>query len=169
MFDALKPLLESGIVNEETRVAIAEAWETKLSEAREEIRAEMRDEFSQKFDHDKGVMVEALDKMVTENLTTEIEEFQAEKKQLAEDRAKFNVRMVEASEKFDKFMVTKLTEGVRRPAPMRISHRREALSTTCCQAENNHAAIFCACLAGDQPIFNQLSRNLGGIALGDLQ
>ena len=39
MFDALKPLLESGIVNEETRVAIAEAWETKLTEAREEIRA----------------------------------------------------------------------------------------------------------------------------------
>ena len=113
MFDALKPLLESGIVNEETRVAIAEAWETKLSEAREEIRAEMRDEFSQKFDHDKGVMVEALDKMVTENLTTEIEEFQAEKKQLAEDRAKFNVRMVEASEKFDKFMVTKLAEEIK--------------------------------------------------------
>lgn len=113
MFDALKPLLESGIINEETREAINEAWETKLSEARESIRAEMRDEFSSKYDHDKNVMVEALDKMVTESLTAEIEEFQSEKKQLAEDRAKFNVRMLENAKKFDNFMVSKLAEEVK--------------------------------------------------------
>jgi hypothetical protein len=97
MFDALKPLLESSIINEETREAINEAWETKLSEARESIRAEMRDEFSSKYDHDKSV----------------IEEFQSEKKQLAEDRAKFNVRMLENAKKFDNFMVSKLAEEVK--------------------------------------------------------
>ena len=113
MFDALKPLLESGLVNEETRDAINEAWETKLNEARESIRAEMRDEFASKYDHDKSVMVEALDKMVTESLTAEIEEFQSEKKQLAEDRAKFNTRMLESAEKFDNFMVSKLAEEVK--------------------------------------------------------
>ncbi|MGY8714662.1 MAG: hypothetical protein ACKVJ1_12295, partial [Verrucomicrobiia bacterium] len=32
MFDALKPLLDSGIVNEETRTEIQEAWETHVTE-----------------------------------------------------------------------------------------------------------------------------------------
>ena len=42
MLDAIKPLLESGLINEETGVAINEAWESKLNEAREQVRAELR-------------------------------------------------------------------------------------------------------------------------------
>ena len=59
MFDAIKPLLESGIVNETTAQAINEAWEVKLNEAREQVRMELREEFAQKYEHDKNVMVEA--------------------------------------------------------------------------------------------------------------
>jgi hypothetical protein len=73
MFDAIKPLLESGIINEETSQAINEAWESKLNEAREQVRAELREEFAQRYEHDRYVMVEALDKMVSEGLKTEIE------------------------------------------------------------------------------------------------
>lgn len=113
MLDAIKPLLDSGIVNEDTRKAIAEAWETKLTEAREQVRAELREEFAERYEHDKSVMVEALDKMVTESLKSEIEEFQAEKKSLAEDRAKFNTRMVESANRFDGFMVSKLAEEIK--------------------------------------------------------
>ena len=39
MLDAIKPLLDSGIINEETQASLPEAWETKLTEARETIRA----------------------------------------------------------------------------------------------------------------------------------
>jgi len=112
MLDAIKPLLDSGIINESTQQAINEAWETKLTEAREQVRAELREEFASRYQHDKQVMVEALDKMVTESLTAEIEEFKAEKLALAEDRAKFNTRMVEAAGKFDSFLVTKLAEEI---------------------------------------------------------
>ena len=77
MLDAIKPLLDSGIINESTQTAISEAWETKLTEARETIRAELREEFAGRYEHDKSVMVEALDKMVTESLTAEIAEFNA--------------------------------------------------------------------------------------------
>jgi len=45
MFDALKPLLDSGIVNEETKTEIQEAWESKLNETRDEIRSELRENF----------------------------------------------------------------------------------------------------------------------------
>lgn len=112
MLNALKPLLDSGIVNESTRTAISEAWEVKLSEAREEVRAELREEFSQRYQHDKTVMVEALDKMVTESLTAELSEFQSEKQALAEDRVKFKRHMNEGASKFNEFMVSKLSEEI---------------------------------------------------------
>ena len=113
MLDAIKPLLDSGIINEDTRAAIAEAWESKLLEAKETVRAELREEFAQRYQHDKQVMVEALDKMVTESLTAELGEFQAEKKALAEDRVKFKRHMSESASKFDQFMVTKLASEIK--------------------------------------------------------
>ena len=83
MLDAIKPLLENGIINEETSKVINEAWESKLNEAREQVRAELRDEFAQRYEHDRSIMVEALDKMVTQNLSEEIEEFHEERKAIS--------------------------------------------------------------------------------------
>lgn len=113
MFDAIKPLLESGIVTEDTAKAINEAWESKLNEAREQVRVELREEFAQKYEHDKNVMVEALDKMVTEGLSTEIEEFQQERQAMNEDRVKAQVKLRENAGKFNDFMVTKLAEEIK--------------------------------------------------------
>ncbi len=112
MFDAIKPLLDSGIINEETRDAINEAWETRLVEARETIRAELREEFAGRYEHDKKVMVEALDKMVTESLTSELSEFASEKKAVVEDRVKFRSHMMESAGRFNEFLVKKLAEEI---------------------------------------------------------
>lgn len=113
MLDAIKPLLESGIVNEDTAQAINEAWESKLNEAREQVRAELREEFAQRYEHDKNVMVEALDKMVTEGLSAEIDEFNLERKAMNEDRVKAQVKLRENATKFNDFMVTKLSEEIK--------------------------------------------------------
>ena len=113
MLDAIKPLLDSGIINEETQASLNEAWETKLTEARETIRAELREEFAGRYEHDKNVMVEALDKMVTEQLSAELNEFAEEKKALAEDRVKFKTHMIESAGKFNDFLVTKLAEEIK--------------------------------------------------------
>jgi hypothetical protein len=112
MLDALKPLLDSELVNDETRQEISEAWESKLNEAREQVRAELREEFAQRYEHDKSVMVEALDRMVTEGLAAELQQVQAEKQALAEDRVKFQAKMSESATKFNNFMVTKLAEEI---------------------------------------------------------
>lgn len=112
MFDAIKPLLDSGIINEETRSAISEAWETKLVEAREQVRAELREEFAGRYEHDKKVMVEALDKMVTESLSAELAEFASEKKAVVEDRVKFRTHMMESAGRFNEFLVKKLAEEI---------------------------------------------------------
>ena len=110
MLDAIKPLLDSDLINEDTRQEINEAWEAKLNEAREQARAELREEFAQRYEHDKQVMVEALDRMVTEGLNAEIQNVAAEKAQLAEDRVKFQKKMTESATKFNGFLVTKLAE-----------------------------------------------------------
>ena len=112
MLDAIKPLLDSDLINEETQQQISEAWETKLNEAREQVRAELREEFAQRYEHDKTVMVEALDRMVTEGLQTELEQVKAEKQSLAEDRVRFQGKMKESATKFNSFMVTKLAEEI---------------------------------------------------------
>ena len=112
MFDAIKPLLDSGLINEDVGQELNEAWEQKLTEAREQVRAELREEFAQRYEHDKTVMVEALDRMVTEGLAVEIEAVRAEKQALAEDRVKFQGKMKESATKFNDFMVSKLAEEI---------------------------------------------------------
>jgi hypothetical protein len=112
MLDAIKPLLDSDLINEETRTAISEAWETKMTEAREQVRAELREEFAHRYEHDKNNMVEALDRMVTEGLTAEIQAVAAEKKSLVEDRVKFQAKIKEDTTKFNNFMVAKLAEEI---------------------------------------------------------
>jgi hypothetical protein len=113
MFDAIKPLLESGLINEDVGQQLNEAWQAKLNEAREQVRAELREEFAQRYEHDRIVMVEALDKMVTESLQSEIEEFQAEKQSMNEDRVKAQQKLRENAVKFNDFMVTKLAEEIK--------------------------------------------------------
>ena len=113
MLDAIKPLLDSDLVNEDTRTAIQEEWEAKMGEVRTQVTAELREEFARRYEHDKSTMVEALDKMVTETLTEELVQVAEEKKKLAEDRAKFVARMKETSGNFDNFLVNQLSEEIK--------------------------------------------------------
>ena len=58
MFEALKPFIDSGLLNEETQSQLAEAWEAKVTSIREEVETEMRSEFANRYEHDKAKMVE---------------------------------------------------------------------------------------------------------------
>lgn len=113
MLDVIKPLIDSGIVNEETRAAIQESWDSKLTEAREQVRTELREEFARRYDHDKTVMVEALDKLVNETLKQELAEFAIDKKAIAEDRVKFKKYVAETGTKFNTFLTSKLAEEIK--------------------------------------------------------
>ena len=84
MLDALKQLFENNVISEEIKESIEAAWDSKINEAREEVAHQLREEFAQKYEHDKGVMVEAIDKMVTDHLSAEIVEFAEDRKALAD-------------------------------------------------------------------------------------
>jgi hypothetical protein len=113
MLDAIKPLLESGLINDDIGQQLNEAWEAKLNEAKEQVRMELREEFAQKYEHDRTVMVEALDKMVTESLSEEITEFYQERQAMNEDRVKARQQLSESASKFNNFMVEKLAEEIK--------------------------------------------------------
>jgi hypothetical protein len=112
MLDALKTLFENDVVSEQVRQEIEEAWEAKVKENRVAATAELREEFAQKYEHDKAVMVEAIDKMLSEKLQEEIAEFQEDRKQLAEQKAKYAVAMRENADLLKGFVMEQLSKEV---------------------------------------------------------
>jgi len=112
MLDALKTLFENDVVSESVRNEIQEAWDTKIKENRTQVTAELREEFAQKYEHDKSTMVEAIDTLVSERLAEEIAEFAEDRKQLAEARAKYVVKMRENADLLKGFVMESLTKEV---------------------------------------------------------
>ena len=112
MLDALKTLFENDVVSEDVRNEIQEAWDAKIKENRQQVTAELREEFAQKYEHDKGTMVEAIDSLVSERLAEEIAEFAEDRKQLAEARAKYAVAQRENAETLKGFVMEQLTKEV---------------------------------------------------------
>ena len=113
MLDAIKPLIDSGLINEDVASELESTWSTKLNEAKDQVRGELRNEFAQRYEHDRSVMVEALDKMITDSLSEEIKEFHEEKTAINEDRVKAKMKLKESAKKFNNFMVTKLAEEIK--------------------------------------------------------
>jgi len=113
MFEALKPLIEGGLLNEEAQAQLAEAWESKVATVREEVETEMRSEFANRYEHDKAKMVEALDRMVTESLSTEIGEIAEEKAKISEDRAKTVAKLSEQAQNFENFLTKVLAKEIK--------------------------------------------------------
>jgi hypothetical protein len=112
MLDALKTLFENDVVSEEVRTEIEEAWENKIAENRRQVTAELREEFAQKYEHDKSTMVEAIDAMLSERLAAEIQEFAEDRNQLAEAKAKYAVAMRENADLLKGFVMESLKKEV---------------------------------------------------------
>jgi hypothetical protein len=108
MLDVLKQLFENNVVSEEIKTEIEGAWNKRIQENRDQVTAELREEFAQKFEHEKGQMVESLDKLLEDRLAAEIAEFVEDKKQLSEARARYARKMNEDSAKLQNFVFSKL-------------------------------------------------------------
>lgn len=93
MLDALKQLFENNVISEEIKQSIESAWEQRISENREQAATQLREEFAQRYEHDKNTMIEAVDKMLTDRLSEELVEFADDRKQLAEMKVKYATKM----------------------------------------------------------------------------
>jgi hypothetical protein len=108
MLDAFKQLVESGVMSEEVKTSIEEAFTQKIQENRDQVTAELREEFAQKYNHDKSVMVEAIDKMLSDRLAAEMAELHNDKKALAEAKVQYQTRIAEDAKKLESFVISQL-------------------------------------------------------------
>jgi len=113
MLDALKSLFENDALSEEVRSELEEAWNAKIKENRLSVAAELREEFAKKYEHDKSTMVEAIDTLVSEKLAEEIAEFQEDRKQLAEAKAKFALAQRKNADLMKSFVSEQLAKEVK--------------------------------------------------------
>ena len=108
MLDAFKQLVESGVMSEETQSVIETAFAEKIQENRDQVTAELREEFATKYEHDKGLIVEAVDKMLGERLAVEMAELAEDKKSLAEAKVAYHNKMTRDSKMMEAFVIKQL-------------------------------------------------------------
>ena len=112
MLDALKKLFENNVVSEEIQAELESAFEKRISESREVLTQQLREEFSQKYEHDKQVMIEAVDKMISDQLAQEIVEFTEDRNQLAEMKVKYAQKMKQDADTMKEFVTRQLASEV---------------------------------------------------------
>ena len=108
MLDAFKQLVESGVMTDDTVSVIESAFAAKIQENRDQVTAELREEFASKYEHDKGVMVEAIDKMLSERLAAEMAELAEDKQALAEAKVAYFNKMKDDSAVLESFVIRQL-------------------------------------------------------------
>jgi hypothetical protein len=108
MLDIVKQLFETNVISEELKSEIESAWQGRIQENRDQVTAELREEFAQKYEHDKGVMVEAVDRMISERLQAELEELAEDRNALIEAKAKYAKKMKDDAKKMESFVLSRL-------------------------------------------------------------
>ena len=123
MLDAFKQLVESGVMSEQVRSEIESAFSTKIQENRDQVTAELREEFAQRYAHDKGVIIESMDKMLSERLAAEMAELAEDRRALAETRARYVQKMKGDSKVMESFVARQLAHEL-----VEFQHDRKKVS-----------------------------------------
>lgn len=113
MLDALKPLLENNVISEDIKESLEKAWQSKIQENRQSVAQELREEFANKYEHDKHVMLEAVNRLVTDQLDTELREFIEDRKQLAEMKVQYAKKMNHSSKAIKEFITRQLAAEIK--------------------------------------------------------
>ena len=112
MADAFEELLGGDVLSEDVKTSLSEAWEAKITEAREQITNEVREEFAERYNNDKTQIVEAMDNMLTDAIKQEVEEFAHDKSALVEARVQYKQKMREHAGVLDQFLMNALKKEI---------------------------------------------------------
>jgi hypothetical protein len=108
MLDIVKQLFENNVISEEIKSEIESAWQSRIQENRDQVTAELREEFAQKYEHDKSAMVEAVEAMLSDRLQSELGELAEDRQGLIEARAKYAKKMKDDSKAMESFVLNNL-------------------------------------------------------------
>ena len=108
MLDIVKQLFENNVISEEIKSEIETAWQSRIQENRDHVTATLREEFAQKYEHDKSAMVEAVEAMLTDRLQAELGELAEDRQGLIEARARYTEKMTQDSTAMESFVMNNL-------------------------------------------------------------
>jgi hypothetical protein len=108
MLDFVKQLFENNVISEEMKSEIESAWQSRIQENRDQVTAELREEFAQKYEYDKTAMVEAVESMLSDRLQAELSELAEDRQGLIEARAKYAKKMKNDSKAMESFVLQNL-------------------------------------------------------------
>jgi hypothetical protein len=108
MLDFVKQLFENNVISEDIKSEIEAAWQGQIQENRDQVTAQLREEFAQKYEHDKSAMVEAVESMLADRLQAELGEFAEDRQGLIEARAKYAKKMKDDSKAMESFVLNNL-------------------------------------------------------------
>ena len=108
MIDFVKKLFEDNVISEDIKSEIESAWQSRIEENRDQVTATLREEFAQKYEHDKSAMVEAVEAMLADRLQAELSELAEDRQGLIEARAKYAKKMQDDSKAMESFILNNL-------------------------------------------------------------
>jgi metal-responsive CopG/Arc/MetJ family transcriptional regulator len=108
MLDIVKQLFENNVISEEIKSEIESAWNSRIQENRDQVTAELREEFAQKYEHDKDAMVEAVEAMLSDRLQAELGELAEDRQGLIDARAKYAAKMTQDAQAMESFVLNNL-------------------------------------------------------------
>lgn len=108
MLDFVKQLFENNVISEELKSEIETAWQSRIQENHDQVTATLREEFAQKYEHDKNSMVEAVETMLADRLQAELSELAEDRQGLIEARTKYTQKMKSDATAMEAFVLNNL-------------------------------------------------------------
>jgi hypothetical protein len=108
MLDIVKQLFENNVISEEIKSEIESAWQSRIQENRDQVTSELREEFAQKYEHDKTAMVEAVEAMLADRLQAELVELAEDRQGLIEAKARYVEKMQQDTKALESFVLSNL-------------------------------------------------------------
>lgn len=127
MDNIVKKLFEAGLLSEDDQQALQESFEARIENEvatiRESVETQLREEMAQRFEHDKTIMVEAMDRMLTDVVqkyetakvteATKLRESQARYDAAVKDaRNAYKARVKEHAQVLEAFVIQKLNSEI---------------------------------------------------------
>lgn len=100
----IKDLLENDVLGDETKTAIQEAFDQRVKAAEQKLQ----EDYATRYENDKVALIEAMDKMLSDAIRTELTEFAEDRSAMLKQRAKFSKGTIDARKNY----VSKLAEHI---------------------------------------------------------
>jgi len=105
-------LLGTQVLSEEVRENINAAWEKHLSESREEVTSELREEFATRYDHDKSQLIEAMDTLMQDTIAAGATNLKTLREQAIAQRTKYAAKISEDAKLLQKLVLETLAKEI---------------------------------------------------------